>query len=324
MALNITLNGTEDNYGQINRVNFGNLDIFSKVLILFVLLYVLVSNSLLIYGLLKSGDRQKKLSISKKLFLYLSVNDILASFCAVLNDTVYLLNPPRYLSGLVVFLAHGSYFTGYMLFLAISIFRFISLKYPFKRISKCTICSGLSIGILIGTVNGVLQFFLVYKPSKKLRHFVSVFWFLGYFGQTIPLISMSILSFHYLNKHHIKTEGKTPTCAQSDCKVITNGHIERKKYAVKTLSYITLSYVFCNMPILFIILRQARFIVSSDAKVNAILTQLPGILYSIALANIGNNATIYILRSNELRTFYRKKILSCKSKCSTRSKMSNC
>ena len=75
----------------------------------------------------------------------------------------------------------------------------------------------------------------------------------------------------------------------------------RKRKAVETLMIITFFYVVCSLPVVI-----DMCINGSNNKV------IKNILYPVWMVNSGINATIYLLRTKELRQYYIRAIRSAR------------
>ena len=295
--------------------------------------YVFISNLLLIIGLL-NANHKKKSSVMKKLFVFLSCTDILTISLFVTHTY---LGKFKYVRMTVGAISQALYLIGCTIFLLISVLRFISVRYPFKRTSNRTVYLVLFVALILGLANGAINYLDDDCYFGAMRN-VYIAWWLSIFSTEMILMSlMSLISWRYLSRcqNRLIKDIKIISVEKilmslmsliswrylSRCQNLSDDHkntdvqntasLRKKKYAVKTLSYITISYVTCNLALLGCILFQSRLISSTNEEFQIIIGYIVGILYSIVLSNTGNNAIIYLLRSKDLRAFYRGIIFAC-------------
>ena len=112
--------------------------------------YVMVSNLLLITGL-PSTKLKKKLTMMKKLFVLLSCIDILTISLFVLHN--YLEEFEAFnAESIVGAISMALYLVGGTIFLTISILRYISVRYPFKRVSNRKVYMALVLAFILGAM----------------------------------------------------------------------------------------------------------------------------------------------------------------------------
>jgi hypothetical protein len=88
---------------------------------------------------------------------------------------------------------------------------------------------------------------------------------------------------------------------------------QRKEAAVVTLIIITVCYLVSHLPIFSYTLLTGFVAVNYSDKLETKMTgihpiQLIDLLYHIQLTNAGLNATIYILRCGQMKTFFKMKL----------------
>ena len=289
-SLNSTGNATVMNY-----------DLVAQKIKWLIFSYVTASNLLLIISLLRT-NRRKKLSLMKKLFVFLSCTDMLTISLFLFHNYIEESNDGEIMIGA---LCQMLYLMGCTIFLTISVLRYISVRYPLKKVSNRTVYLTLLVAFILGVVNGAINFVEESFNLGKLGYIFVAWWLLIFFIEILLMALTSILSWRYLSQFQNFIDHNERTDAQN------TASLSKKKYAVKTLIYITISYVTCNLCLLGCILLQPRLASRADGDVQIILGYIVDILYSFVLANTGNNAVIYLLRSKDLRAFYWKNILTC-------------
>ena len=144
---------------QINSTTIKNENHFLKIPALvinwFALAYVLTSNFLLIYGLIKTkGNR--KLTMSKRLFIYLSTVDIMtAASSVVLTHLKAFGYFYRVSSYIINALTHALHIMGCLAFVSITVLRFISIRYPMRIVSGQIILTMLLLGLTRSSWSGL-------------------------------------------------------------------------------------------------------------------------------------------------------------------------
>ena len=121
----------------------------------FIFSYVIVSNLLLIVGLLRT-NRKKKLTTMKKLFVFLSCTDMLTTCLFMIHNYIDEFKNVEIMIGAI---SHVLYLMGCTIFLTISVLRYISVRYPLKRVSNRTVYLTLLVAFILGVFNGVINFF---------------------------------------------------------------------------------------------------------------------------------------------------------------------
>ena len=261
----------------------------------------------------------RNLTVSKRLFIYLSFVDIMTATVTVIQTHLYLyFNLVSFIISTAI--VHTLHFLGCFVFLTITILRYISLRYPLKRVSSRLIKWTMCIEIKVGIFNGVANFLMV--TQGNLQVYASIYACVIFLAVVMILLIVNSSSFRYLNKSikslnnpmsdqhntHNNVENHQsnvePSSSQSFDPRLSDRNVKKKKNAIKTLYYITLSYITFTLPFLIFKSLYLHF----ETLENKHKTLL---LYYLVLINGGNNAAIYVLRSKELRIFYKKKLMNC-------------
>ena len=292
--------------------------------------YVLTSNTLLVYGIFKTKGN-KKLTMSKRLFIYLSIVDILTATTTVIQTHLYVFHMP-YRFAIATAFSHGLHFMGCLTFVTITVLRYISLRYPLKKVSSQAIIIVNLIGMLFAVFHGIANYFITFQDDLNIQSFASIYWFVTLLIMFLALLIFNFLSLKHLKKAFMSAQTRSPSSLSESFKTITDvkirenspndvyqndialsrQNIKKKKHAIKTLCCITLSYIVFNLPLMLLMLTQLYF----TTYINSYETKQSfrywvGLLYYLVLINTGNNAAIYVLRSKELRIFYKNKMLNC-------------
>jgi len=311
---NITMNMVDD-----------DLIHYSLVVSLTVTVFVLVSNTMLVYGLYKTN---KQLSLTKRLFIYLSTVDILATCIGVVSLTIIFYTKNISCLGNVILasIANGLNLFSFEIFLNISILRYLSVIRPFSQI-QTSHQRGILLLELIGACSISTAYFFIMKnvtlKSSASIQFATGGVFLIWIGAISTINVLAYKAIHHMLKKRNNRKNKKMdeiSMKQHDSRQLTvvlntspNENDQRKKAAVVTLIIITVSYLVCNLPItiyaFYSAIQTYRYLTDLELLIDINPIQLVLLLHYIQLLNAGLNATIYILRSKELREFYKSKFV---------------
>ena len=271
-----------------------------KILIPYFLLilFMLTTNLMLIYGFYKTS---RPFTIITKLFIYLSLVDIIM----MLSRTLYLLQvflemSPLMLS-IVADLIDFSYSYGIAVFATISFLRYRSIKKPLhsikpRRIMMVLIGQAISCGLLLGCLFVTLYWEVDVLLIKKLYYCLPI----------LQLLAISfVLCINMMSYRKLKLMKRMVGLSDD----IENTSTQRRQKSLSEanicLLYITTFYVLCQVPLSIsslLLLLDLDFWNRIWAKWGFYL--LSSILYTV---NTGINSLIVVLRTKNLREFYKKK-----------------
>jgi len=146
---------------------------YSFVVGLVVTVFVFVSNTMLIYGLYKTN---KKLSLIKKLFIYLSIIDIVTSCIEVITFIVefYSENISCTVALAIISILYGLNGISFELLFNISVLRYLSIIRPFLRIRASHQKAVLSIEITSALATCTTYYFVVRNYNLEKRSIISI------------------------------------------------------------------------------------------------------------------------------------------------------
>ena len=209
------------------------------------LAFVLVTNSMLIYGFHKTS---RPFTIVTKLFIYLSISEVAMVTCIFADSIV--LNSKTY--SILKLITSNLFISTFMyndilVFWTISSLRLLSIYKPMCRVKTRTITRILVVELLTSfsftaTLSGIyialeLKFDSVIELMKNLR--------LGTFLVTI-LINLSLnMSSLILLRRSTNLKAQEATDNVSNNTMV----IKQKKKATTTLLFITIFQLICNLPI---------------------------------------------------------------------------
>jgi len=263
----------------------------------------MISNIMLIYGLYKTN---RKLTLTKKLFVYLSCVDlilIIVSFA--ITTAIYYGNSLSY--DILIALTSTSISLGLLsfeIFWTICYIRYLSIKKPFLQINGLYATLALLLELLCTISYGIAYFISTKQRNIKSMMALNVFMLSVYlFGLpfVLTLNLKACKTLHFCRTQSIGTSSNIE-------EIVNNGMNPAAKYkenAAKTLFIVSIFYLICNLPLsLFTFLKTleealGKFTLSPNH------VEYRNYILWVMLINTGINATIYILRIKEIRCFYK-------------------
>jgi len=267
----------------------------------------------------------RQLSLTKKLFIYLSIIDMLTTCIGVICITLVLYTENIcHVTFAVTLITNLLIFLSLELFLHITVLRYLSITRPFLRI-KQSHQKGILLLEVIGACSFCTAYFFITKsvPLKRtpLIQFTIVVIFLTWIATDLTINVLSYKAMRQMSrKRNNKETKKTNEIGMKTHDYSRRIHVfqntssnnsDQRKKAVVTLIIITVSYLVCNLPITaYTLISAISSYNESEISITAmnpiILTML---MHCIQLTNGGLNAIIYILRSKEIRGFYKSKFI---------------
>ena len=284
-------------------------------LCLIVAAFVFLSNAMLIYGLYKTN---KRLPLTKKLFIYLSIVDITTACIEVIAIIVifYTENISCMVGSVIVSVLYGLNCVSFELLLDVSVLRYLSITRPFLRIRNIHKKVVLVIELVCAVCMCITYYLLLQNVATgSLTAAAGVFLIM-----IITVLTINILSYKAMNQmsekrkkykktNEIDMKSKKPCHISPIRDLSSNKSDRRKKAAIATLIIITVSYLVFSLPITaFTIIGSIKSFSASNMVAmdgNPIIVEW--ILHYIQITYTGLNATIFILRSREIRRFYKCK-----------------
>ena len=263
---------------------------FSMVTIVFIL----TSNLMLIYGFYKTS---RSLTIVTKLFIYLSKTDI--TFILVMVVLFFVkksgLNP-RLFNALTNGLLYSIFIMDMLIFWTISFLRFLSIYKPMHRVKTRRIHIALLVDFLISFLAANTIFWTFNSiTSARVQSINFVLAIIILFGAILMNLALHVASLIILRR---STSSKAN---QKGHNVLRNQSvIKRNKKALNTLLLITVVQLFCLIPLPLMV------IISGIWKINTKFNVF-GFCQCLQASSFGFNSLIVILRTKNLREFYRKK-----------------
>ena len=258
--------------------------------------FVLTSNLMLIYGFYKTS---RPFTIITKLFIYLSICEVAFIFCYVLNLINFILkgNTSNHiiLFGLTYFIVLMALF----IFWTISFLRFLSIFKPMYRIETRTVYKILLLEAfisLLATTAISIGYMLVSSTIDELLNANSKV----NIGLNLVVIFIN-LSLN-LSSLIILRRSTNSKARQKKDNVLGNPMVVKQKTrALNTLLLITIIQLVCNLP------ATCWSIFTFEFLPKHIFLLILVICQCLQMSNFGINSLIIILRTKDLRHFYRLK-----------------
>ena len=284
-----------------------------KIVVLIFSPFVIISNLMLIYGFHRTS---RPLTTTTKLFILLSISDILNCLGFTLNAVMVLWLDNLYLCDgfyFFVFLNHFAFYFVFGIFAIISWLRFAALKNTFSRTRTRKIVILVFFCFLTSSLLGAGFVFLYMHGNLKLVFIAGTISSLLLVSFILFVFVINILSYLQLDRTLSQTQSTVSFVVRkwkskveiniSEDRANRKESGERKREAIKTLIIITLFYMFCNSPLAIYPL-VVRGISLSYNESNLV----EFLLYYLSVLNGGVNSLIYILRNHNIRRVYSCKI----------------
>ena len=258
------------------------------------IIFILITNLMLIYGFYKTS---RPFTIVTKLFIYLSIVDIALTVIYVLfNVLTFFLGENIKINFAIAWAVYYTIeFVRLLVFWTISFLRFLSIFKPMFRAKTRTIY----IILLLEDVVGLLaaSILLSFLLSLEFNQFISISTLLDLGLQiafTVITLSLNVSSLIILRR------STKPKVQQKGDSMLSNQMaIKRKKMALNTLLMITTAQFICVIPI--------SSLLFSSVNIKPHNFSLFVSFQCVNLLNNGINSIIVILRTKNLRAFYRTK-----------------
>ena len=281
---NKTTNSTTIN-GQFFKIQNIN-----EVLQIIVLIFVLLTNLLLIVGVVKTNAR---LSRMKRLIVYLSCIDMMYTPSAIATLVVEKKQDCWFIA-LITMIEVFIRTNGMLTFMVISLLRYHSIVNPLLPISQKVfaqiIAGKLSVSLIFSSIT-VLQIKCIYKAID-----FPYFYFLNSFF--IIIVNLITLASNIVSNRYLRTSERIGADARN-----------KKKHSMKTLFIITVVYLIMYMPFLAsnCTIEYFRLTQGENKSEAKLYLKLGGVASTIGFSNNAFNALIYALRNKKIGDYYARK-----------------
>ena len=275
-----------------------------------IVLLVILSNLLLIFGICKTN---KKLSSTNISFIWLSIQDIILMVTQSTATYIHLAGQIPCPVTVILDAVNSCFvFSSMFTFCTISFFRYLKLRNPLKQIRSRSFCIVLAVEFMSAMLAGgalITLIYIGYLNTKIVNGLVlstgAVFILVLVIVLTINIKSYNIidkqikLSFHKVNDIELGTINNT---AITNTSLHSLASSKKLKSSVVTLIMITCSYLFCFTPF-------SLYLLITGFMEFHVVVKLYGVLLTLSLllhANSGINSMIFVIRSKVLRNYYTK------------------
>ena len=262
------------------------------------LIFVITSNLMLIYGFYKTS---RPFTITTKLFIYLSMVDIVLVSCYVMNSGIVISGGLVTRFHFILFFAavYAILVIDLFIFWTISFLRFLSIYKPMYRINTESIYKILFLEVFISLLlaaGTVLAYYLWDSTIDELsRVNGKVVTALNY-AMIVVNLSLNVSSLILLRR---STNSKSQQKGDS---VLGNRMvINRKKMALNTLLLITIVQFVFTLPATCLSFIGLQFLL----HIGYITVLVIG--HCVLLSYLGLNSLIILYRTKSLRGFYKRK-----------------
>ena len=272
--------------------------------------FVFTANMMLVYGFYKTS---RPFKIVTKLFIYLSTCEVVLIFCLLLNSVILTLKG-RFISDYhhIIFYVFVIVIivTTLLIFWTISFLRFLSIFKPMYRIKIRTIYKILLIEVSTSFLVAITIQLGYILCSTFVFNVVSSKIILGlnllmiFVNLTLNMSSLIILR----RSTNLKTRQKKDNVLGNPMVV------KQKKRALNTLLLITIVHLVLTLPATCMSLFDLEFLLKYDLLVILVICQC------LQISTFGIDSFIVILRTKNLREFYRLKCCMAKVNSNARNR----
>lgn len=276
-----------------------------NLLILFICtsmmtIFSIITSSMLIYGLIKTN---KVLSMTTKLFIYLSICDIVIGFVVLPNQLVSMrLQLPCTMIVTRAFINIIGINFSMFIILTLTVLRYLSINNPLQKVQDRKVYIALFVELALLPGFSFIYVYLSYKPELSIMMGILLL-FCAVYMLVFVIISVA------LNIILQKTlQGKQKSCVTTQSKI----RMVRQKKAIDTLLTLLVVMIVCYLPGTVAVSVTAYNYLSNKTQTNLVWRHSKQwATFTIGL-NSSLNSLVYILRTKRIRPFY---VTISQSKC---------
>ena len=285
------------NTHQLNN-DTDNHDFESNIFLSSVAVFVVITNFALIIGLRKTN---KKLTISQKLYIYLSLTDTIVGLVGlpyfVIMHFLSLLSCTSYSIGMVMSLY--SFGTGLGTFLGISYLRNLAIRKPLHNVRNKHVYLGLAVWNIYIVLKSISTFF-VYHPRYASYYLSCAYWLWVGLCSAIEVFlvlvfniwSTKVLARQSFNHHEMND--------------VDQRRRKRNQKAVGILNMISLVYALCTFPVslYYTVLGILLSTYDHNKELFDFCYNLFPLIHLPLFFCSGFNALVYMLKDKDIRKYY--------------------
>ena len=266
---------------------------FLFICTIMAIIFIIATSSMLIYGLVKTN---KLLSITSKIFIYISICDLVNGFIVI---PIQLLNMALKLPCLLavtqdilhVIIISMSLYT----LITLTVLRYIAINNPLRKIKNRTVHIVLFIGLMLSIANASAYFYTSHK--QELLILMGILLFL------IAVIIMTFLMVSISLNIILRRSLRKRSCAIKKS-IRSKMHMVSKEKATTTLLILLVVILICYLPTVIATGYTAYHILAKNENYYLVWhrsARWSTYVYSLAS---GFNSLVYMLRTKSIRKFY--------------------
>lgn len=274
-------------------------NVLMAIIYAFGFVFILFSNILMIVGLLKTN---KQLSISKKLFLSLSVSDLLTGMLTVPIQLFMVMNGTESDCALVAAQAFVNAFfpsLSMLILVVISLFRYAIITNNTKAAKFTTPAAVKFIFVLqiLFSIAYAIWYTYVSQTLDHVHHAVFLIFTSAYV--VIVVTGMIVLNVRLL--FYIKTTGRTSTVR------FQQNIAQYHSKVTKTILIITIVVILCYLPLMIIFATMGIFLLDKNSFSEYYHYMIPWSHLPLVY-NSGMNSIVYISRNERIIRYFKRMI----------------
>jgi hypothetical protein len=291
----LSSNQTNSTQSQLNEVDKDfQLIRFVVTVSAVVIIFVLLSNLMLIYGLVMTA---RPLSIVTKSFIYLSCVDILTALISMTQSNILMYTSilSTTTTWVLVALSTCLHTYGLFIFCTICVFRYLALRKPLLQLAPRYCHRVLLVGLLCKPIYGVAVYFGNTSMDADILVLSQTVAAIMFLVLIIFVLILNVMSYWIIQ------------IANRMSNDLNSNSSDRQKEAVQTLIIMTIFYVVFNlpMPIFFLLAFAKQFDLPFYLRL-----EISTLMHALVMLNVGINAIVYIVRTKKIRTFFFRKLRS--------------
>ena len=283
--------------------------VWYNIFYLMTFIFVLVANSMLIYGFHKTS---RPFTIVTKLFIYLSICEVAMITCILTAGVVLFVEgyTNHNLFIVLFLLIYLLTFSDLLIFWTISFLRFLSIYKPMYRFKTRTVNTILVSEIVASLLAAVTIIAVFIKRDVSFTEMAPLY-------SNIKLCAQLVLTFMILSLNMssvILLRGSTNSKAQQATDNVSNNGmvIKQKKKATTTLLSITIILLVCSIPLTCL----SFFKLDDFMRLGNGYMLLAVSFQCLQFTSYGINSLIVILRTKNLSKFYKIRCCLPNQECS--------
>ena len=273
--------------------------VYEMLMIAFNSAFIMSTNLALVIGLKKTN---KQLTLSQKLYIYLSLNDSVGGFVSLPYFFLKYVLSIDYCVLLSISMSITMYTFSMSLgtFAVISILRSIAIRKPFNKVKTKVIFGVLAAWNFVSIMMSLVSFF-TYHPKYASYTLYCFSWL--YSGCFLFIEVFSVVTLNLWSKRVLMTQLSTPGHENE----IDKYKRKRNQKAVGMLNILTIVYTFCTFPVSLYYIFIGMLLLwytGNDKKLFDVVHDLFGFFHLLLYICSGFNALVYTIKDKNIRRYY--------------------